>query len=68
MIIVEVPRTTAEHPNRVISAFFPCSAIVRCAVVIIMPDILTPFLHIAAQVVEAEFVGGQLAYGLRFAF
>jgi len=59
MNIVAAPRTTAEHPNRGVGlgGFVTGVRLV---------GFLAPFPHIAAHIVEAEFVGFFGAYQMGF--
>ena len=61
------PRTTTQycacHPR----GSCPSRTIIRCAIVIGVITILTPFFYIAAHVVQAKFVGFFFAYRMGFA-
>lgn len=51
------PAPAADHPHRAILVMSPSPAVVRCAIVIIVPVVLHSFPYTAVHVVKAEAVG-----------
>ena len=52
---IEVPGTTAQHPRPIL--FYPSRTIRRCARIVLVLMILTPFPDIAMYIVQPERIG-----------